>query len=171
MATRPHFSTQDVSRFYQYEKGFHLYTSDRKEIDYVKQKSAAGELAYKYEAEKFSVLANDKDSFTGATLAGVKPVYRFFNTSNGAHLYTAEEKEKSYIQNNLSNYSFEGIKYYAFESAPVGIETIPVFRLLNTTSGSHLYTIDSKELNFIQDNLPNFTLENNGEAVYHVFEL
>jgi Tol biopolymer transport system component len=170
-AAMSHFTTEDVHRFYQYEKGFHFYTKDQKEIDYVKQKSVAGEFAYKYEAEKFSVLANNKDSFTGETLKGVKPVYRFFNTGTGAHLYTAEEKEKSYIQNNLSNYSFEGIKYYAFESAPVGIETIPVFRLLNTTSGSHLYTIDPKELNYIQENLPNFALENNGEAVYHVFEL
>lgn len=166
-----HFSTVNVHRFFQFEKGFHLYTTDQKEIDYVKQQSAIGELAYNYESEKFSVLSDNRDSFTGEIIEGAKPVYRFFNTITGSHLYTKEEKEKSYIQDNLSNYNFEGIKYYAFETAPAEIETIPVFRMLNTISGSHLYTIDQKEFNYIQENLPNFAVENNGEAVYHVFEL
>ena len=166
-----HFSTKNVSRFYQFDKGFHLYTTDSKEIDYIKQQSEAGELAYRYESEQFRVLSDDKDSFTGETLEEAKPVYRFFNTGTGAHLYTTDEKERSYIQDNLANYNFEGIQYYVFETEPVEIETIPMFRMLNTTSGSHLYTIDSKEFNYIQENLSNFAVENNGEAVYHVLEL
>ena len=166
-----HFSTKNVSRFYQFDKGFHLYTTDSKEIDYIKQQSEAGELAYRYESEQFRVLSDDKDSFTGETLERAKPVYRFFNTGTGAHLYTTDEKERSYIQDNLANYNFEGIQYYVFETEPVEIETIPMFRMLNTTSGSHLYTIDSKEFNYIQENLSNFAVENNGEAVYHVLEL
>ncbi len=166
-----HYSTEVVHRFYQFEKGFHFYTSDENEINIVQQQSAAGTLAYQYESEKFSVLSDDKDAFTGETLAGVKPVYRFFNTDTGAHLYTTDENEKSVIEDTLANYNFEGIKYYAFESEPTEIETIPVFRMLNNDTGSHLYTIDQNELNYIQENLPNFSLENNGNAVYHVFEL
>ena len=165
------FTTDKLHRFYQFEKGFHLYTTDDVEIDYVREKSASGELSYQYEAEKFRVLSDDKDALTGATLEGVEAVYRFFNTETGSHLYTTDEVEKAYIEENLPNYNSEGIKYHAFESQPEGIETIPVFRLLNGNTGSHLYTIEQSELNYIQDNLPHFTLENNGEATFYVFEL
>ena len=165
------FTTEDVHRFYQYEIGSHLYTTDTNEINYVRQKGEAGELSYSYEGEKFTVLADNRDALTGEAIAGVEPVYRFFNTETGAHLYTMDENEKTYIEANLSNYSSEGVKYYAFESEPAEIETIPVYRLLNSDSGSHLYTIDQNELNYIQANLPNFTLENNGDAAFHVLEL
>lgn len=164
-------STVDVHRFYQYEIGSHLYTTDANEIDYIREESAAGNLTYKYEAEKFTVLADNKDSLTGEAIEGVKPVYRFFNTQTGAHLYTMDENEKSFIEANLPNYSAEGVKYHAFESESADIETIPVYRMLNADSGSHLYTIDQNELNYIQENLPNFTLENNSEAAFHVLEL
>ena len=166
-----YFATEAVHRFYQFEIGSHLYTTDANEISYIKEQSAAGKLSYQYEAEKFSVLADNKDTLTGHTIEGVQPVYRFFNTDTGAHLYTMDENERSFIEANLANYSPEGIKYYAFESEPQNIETIPVYRLLNSDSGSHIYTIDSNELSYIQENLPNFTLENNGEATFHVFEI
>ncbi len=165
------FTTDDVHRFYQFEKGFHLYTTDDNEINVVQEQSAAGQLSYQYEAEKYTVLSDNKDALTGETLSGVKPVYRFFNTDTGAHLYTTDENEKGVIEDTLPNYNFEGIKYYAFESEPTEIDTIPVFRMLNNDSGSHLYTIDQNELNYIQENLPNFSFENNGNAVFHVFEL
>ena len=165
------FTTDDIHRFYQFEKGFHLYTTDDNEINIVQEQSAAGQLSYQYEAEKYSVLSDNKDALTGETLEGVKPVYRFFNTDTVAHLYTTDENEKSVIEDTLPNYNFEGIKYYAFESEPTEIDTIPVFRMLNNDSGSHLYTIDQNELNYIQENLPNFSFENNGNAVFYVFEL
>ena len=165
------FNTDEIHRFYQFEKGFHLYTTDDVEIDYVIEKSLTGELSYQHEAEKFRVLSDDKDALTGASLEGVDAVYRFFNTDTGAHLYTTDEVERAFIEENLPNYNAEGIKYYAFETKPEGIETLPVFRLLNTDTGSHLYTIEPSELNYIQENLPNFSLENNGEATFHVFEL
>ena len=168
---RNRFNTDDVNRFYQFEKGFHFYTLDDVEIDYVRQQSAMGELSYQDEGEKFTVLTDDKDALTGATIEGVEAVYRFFNTETGSHLYTTDEVERAFIEENLPNYSAEGIKYYAFESQPQGVETIPVYRLLNTDTGSHLYTIEQSELNYIQDELPNFALENNGEAAFYVFEL
>ncbi len=165
------FTTDDIHRFYQFEKGFHLYTTDDNEINVVQEQSAAGQLSYQYEAEKYTVLSDNKDALTGETLEGVKPVYRFFNTDTGAHLYTTDENEKSVIEDTLPNYNFEGIKYYAFESEPTELDTIPVFRMLNNDSGSHLFTIDQNELNYIQENLPNFSFENNGNAVFYVFEL
>ncbi len=165
------FTTENVHRFYQFKTGSHLYTTDQNEINVVKAKSAAGELSYQDEGEKYTVLASNKDALTGETIAGVKPIYRFFNTQTGSHLYTMDENEKTFIEQKLTNYSSEGVKYHAFEFEPAAIETIPVFRMLNSDSGSHLYTIDRNELNNIQANLPNYSLENNGNPVFHVFEL
>ena len=133
----PQMLYSDVHRFYQYERGYHLYTSDQNEINHIIEKSSTGELSYSYESEQYKVLAQDKNIVTGETIEGVEPIYRFFNTDTGAHLYTMNETEKSYVQANLSNYSFEGIQYYAFESEPENIDTIPVYRMLNTSSGAH----------------------------------
>ena len=160
----------NVHRLYQYEKGFHFYSSDLNEINYIQEQTSAGELSYTYEAEKFQVLADD-ELFTGEKIEGVEPVYRFFNTETGAHLYTMDENEKDYIVDTFANYSFEGIKYYAFETEPANLDTIPVYRMLNNQSGAHLFTIDQNEIDAIQATLPHFTMENNGEAAFHVFAL
>ncbi|MGD1919424.1 MAG: hypothetical protein ACFCAD_11350, partial [Pleurocapsa sp.] len=125
-------SLADVHRFYQHEKGFHLYTIDSNEIKHIKQKSNILEMAYEYEAEKYQVLADNKDLVTGETIEGVKPLYRFFNNDTGAHLYTMDLNEKKSIEANLPNYDFEGIKYYAFEFEPENLETIPVYRMPTT---------------------------------------
>ena len=88
------FNLTNIHRFYENKKGFHLYTSDSNEVKVVKEKSAAAELNYDYEAEKYKVLASNKDSLTGQEIEGVKSVYRFFNTDTGAHLYTMNESGK-----------------------------------------------------------------------------
>ena len=160
----------DVHRLYQYERGFHFYSSDLNEINYIQEKTSAGEMSYTYESEKFQVLADDR-LFTGEKIEGVKPVYRLFNTGTGAHLYTMDENEKDHIIDNLTNYNFEGIKYYAFETEPENLDTIPVYRMLNNQSGAHLFTIDQNEIDSIQATLPHFSMENNGEAAFHVFAL
>ena len=82
-----------------------------------------------------------------------------------------DENEKGYILDNFANYNFENIKYYAFESEPENIDTIPVYRMMNNQSGAHLFTIDQSEIDTIQATLPHFAMENNGEAAFHVFEL
>lgn len=164
-------SKTNVHRFYQYEKGSYLYSSEENEIQVVQEKSEAGELAYNYEQEKFTVLADNKDILTGQAIEGVEPVYRFFNTDTGSHLYTMDETEKEYIQDNLANYSFEGIEYYAFESEPEALETVPVYRMLNSQSGAHLFTVDQAEINYIQENLPHFSLEGDRGIAFYVIEL
>ncbi|MEL7419320.1 MAG: hypothetical protein AAGK10_12210, partial [Cyanobacteria bacterium J06555_3] len=78
--------------------------------------------------------------------------------------------EQDYIQNNLENYDSLGVAYYAFVYEPEELETIPVYRLLNEETGTHMLVSDRRELDYIQDNLPNFNLENNSEAVFYVLE-
>ncbi|BAZ44205.1 hypothetical protein NIES4102_12120 [Chondrocystis sp. NIES-4102] len=159
-----------IHRFYQQEKGFHLYTSDNNEVNTIKGKSLTGELKYKYESEKFSVLTSNKD-ITGATIAGAEEVYRFFNKDTGAHIYTMDEAERQNIYDNLKNYQYEGIKFYAFETAQADLGTIPVYRMYNSESKSHLFTSDANEINYIQNNLPNFSMEGNNGVAFHVMEL
>ena len=167
----PQLSLKNVHRFYQYQQGYHLYTSDINEINHIKAKSETGELAYNYEAEQYQVLADNRDAITGEELEGVQPIYRFFNTTTGAHLYTMDENEKNVIQDSLPHFNYEGITYYAFASEPENLETIPVYRMFNNNSGAHLYSSDRNEIDNIQDTLPHFSMENSGNAVFHVFEL
>ena len=108
---------------------------------------------------------------TGEIIEGVKPVYRFFNRGTGAHLFTMNIKEKDYIVENLDNYDLEGVAYYAFENEPENIETIAVYRMLNNINGTHLFTSDRQELDYIQDNLSHFSLEGDGGVAFHVLEI
>jgi hypothetical protein len=161
-----------VFRFFQYEQGFHFYTADENEKEAVIDRAQKGELDYKLENVAFRVLGSDRDSLTGDKIEGALPVYRFFNRDTGSHLYTMDENEKNNIQAKLSNYSFDGINYYAFASEPQDIETVPLYRLYNTTSGSHLFTTDANEFNTIKNNedFSHFNVEGNQGITYYVIE-
>ena len=167
----PNLDIAEVHRLYQYERGFHFYTTDDNEAGVIQQETTAGNLSYNYEGESFGALTSDKDSLTGEVIQGAEEVYRFFNADTGAHLYTMYEAEKEYIETSLDNYSFEGIAYYAFESEQQGIDTIPVYRMLNGDTGTHLFSTDSNEIGHIQDNLPNFSLEGDNGVAFYVLEI
>ena len=162
-------STDSVHRFYNSQEGYHRYSIDDDEIRTLSQQSATGRKSFNDESEQFDVLTSNVDSLTGAKLEGVVPVYQFFNSDSDAYLYTTEQEEISFVE-TLDNYSDRGIAYYAFELDPTEIETIPVFRMLNTDTGAHFYTTDRNELDYIQDNLDNFNMENRGEAVFYVLD-
>ncbi len=159
-----------VYRFFQFASGFHFYTANETEQQDVIDRSATGELQYDYENVAYNVLAGDRDTLTGAAIEGALPVYRFFNTETGAHLYTMDENEKNIIINTLDNYNFEGEAYYAFANESELIETVPLYRMLNTQTGSHLFTIDRNEFNTIVDTLPQFQIEGDGGVTFHVLE-
>ena len=167
----PNLDIAEVHRLYQYERGFHFYTTDDNEASVIQQETAAGNLSYNYEGESFGALTSNKDTLTGEVIQGAEEVYRFFNAETGAHLYTMYEAEKEYIETSLDNYSYEGIAYYAFESEQQGIDTIPVYRMLNGDTGTHLFTADSNEIGHIQDNLPNFSLEGDNGVAFYVLEI
>lgn len=161
-----------VHRFFQYERGFHFYTADENERNNVVERSIDGELSYEYENIAFRVLSSNKDSLTGENIPGALPVYRFFNTDTGSHLYTMDENERKAIDENLSNYSFDGISYYAFPNKIEEIETIPLYRMLNTSSGSHLFTTDDNEFNTIKNSseFSHFNVEGNEGVTYYVID-
>lgn len=160
-----------VNRFYQYEKGLHFYTADKNESNVVQQESEAGNLSYSYEGESFAALSSNLDSLTGEAIKEVEPVYRFFNSHTGAHLFTMDMTEKNYIVDNLDNYSLEGTAYYAFANEQKHLETLPVYRMLNNDTGSHLFTSDRHEFEYIQDNLSHFSVEADNGIAFYVMEV
>ena len=163
--------TTEIHRFYQYEKGFHFYTADSNESSVIQQETAAGNLNYDYEGESFEALASNVDTLTGEVIEGLQEVYRFFNNETGSHLFTMFEAEKEYIESSLDNYSYEGVAYYAFESQQDSIDTVPVYRMFNSETGTHLFTADSNEVDRIQETLFNFSLEGDSGVAFHVIEL
>ena len=167
----PSLELTEVHRFYQFDDGFHFYTADDNENNVIQAQSEAGNLQYEYEGESFAALASNKDSLTGEVIEDAKEVFRFYNTDTGAHLFTMDVNEKNYIVENLDNYTLEGVAYYAFTEAQEEVETIPVYRMLNGQTNTHLLTVDTNEVNYIQENLSHFSLEGDGGVAFYVMEL
>ena len=92
------------------------------------------------------------------------PVYRFFNTRSGGHLYTTSRTERDYIINHLPHYTYEGPKFRVYDQPQS--ETVPVYRFFNTRTGIHLYTISQVERDYILAHLPHYSYEG---VKFHVY--
>ena len=95
-------------------------------------------------------------------------VYRFFNNDLELQFYTTSEVEKDSILANLPQYELEGVSFIAApdpgEQDITGVS--PVYRLFNTATGVHLYTISEAEKDSVVANLPNYVLEGVGYYGY-----
>ena len=149
--------TSTIHRFFRSDIGVHFYTASEAERDAID----ANLSHYIYEGESFASALESNDSFTGA-----KPVYRFFNTSTGAHLYTMSEAERDHIDSKLTNYSFEGVAYYGYESDRP--DAIPLYRFYNAQIDAHFYTPSSVEKDAILANLPDYQLEGSDGIAFYV---
>ena len=145
-----------VYRFFRPNLGVHFYTVSEVERDSIIHNLSD----YSYEGASYIAAAATADPITGA-----RPVYRFFNNNSGAHLYTMSEAERDSIDNTLSNYSYEGVAYYGYESDRPG--ATPLYRFYNPLTDAHFYTSSEAERDAVRDNLPDYQLEsNNGIAFY-----
>jgi Repeat of unknown function (DUF5648) len=125
---------------------------------YPTERSAAlaGNPNWAYEGPAFSAsLVSDVDLF---------PVHRFRNLQNGSYLYTIYEGERSSIAANYaSTFTYEGVAWYARQSAATGWK--PLYRFRNVTNGTYLFSAYESEKNAIIANYPTvFELE--GVAYY-----
>ena len=145
------FGENTVYRFYDRNSGFHFYTSDKNERNYV-----------------YDLLNNY--TYEGASYLGIDPaietesvaVHRFYNRDSGTHLYTIDENEKNVVQQELDNYNYEGEAFSAYSLQVEG--SIPIYRFYNSATGSHFYTPSATERDVVIDELPNF--ESEGIAYY-----
>ena len=139
-----------VFRFFNNDTGVHFYTGN--------------------ETERDAVLELDNFSFEGGSYRAVDPltgnpellpVYRFLNQDTGVHLYTISEVERDATQ-ELSNFSFEGEAFFAYETEIE--DSIPIYRFFNPSTGAHFYTPSEAERDNVEANLPEFQSE--GIAYY-----
>jgi hypothetical protein len=144
----------NIYRFLNKDTGTHFYTASESEKDNIIENLS------NYTLEGASYLG--ADPLSGAP----KPesVYRFLNKDTGTHLYTISEEEKTFVQDNLTNYTFEGEAFSAYSSEQEG--TIPIYRFLNTETGTYFYTPSVAERDNVENNLPNY--ESEGIAYYAV---
>jgi Carboxypeptidase regulatory-like domain/Repeat of unknown function (DUF5648) len=124
-----------------------------------------------YDSEKLSALALHPEwnlegaAFFASKVAdttsntGLHPVHRFQNKINGSYLYTIYEAERADILANYSNYfAYEGISWYARQSADTGYT--PLYRFRNKENGTYLFSAYESEKEQIIANYSNiFVLE------------
>jgi len=166
------YDDEPVYHFYQFDKDLHFYTADRNERNVTVEKSNDGKLDYRLEDVAFRTLMSDKDILTGETIEGVSPVYRFFDTESGEHFFTIDEAQKDSIRADLGDYVFEGISYYAFESQPENIDTVPLYQTFNSATESYVYSTNSDDLNGIANSTATsqFDIEADDAIAYYVIE-
>lgn len=76
-------------------------------------------------------------------------VYRFFNTSNGAHFFTTSLTERNSVLENLDGLSYEG---NAFDSNVTETNGTAVFRFFNLANNVHFYTVNAEEAAGLREN-------------------
>ncbi|GKS84873.1 trypsin-like peptidase domain-containing protein [Acidovorax sp. SUPP1855] len=102
--------------------------------------------------------ASIKNWLSPATSAsGRTAVYRFFNSSTGAHFFTASAGERDFVINTYPAFAYEGVAFYAYGGATAGQSA--VYRFFNKSNGAHFYTIDAGERDFVRATYPSFEYE------------
>jgi hypothetical protein len=145
---------ETVYKFFRTDTQTEFYTTDEAEKDYVE----ANLPQYEYEGELFTGAPNPESE----DITGIEPVYRFYNQTTGVHLYTADETERDYVTNNLSNYTSEGVSYYGYETQVEG--TVPLYRLYNSELDAHFYTPSAEEKDaFLETS--NYQLEGGDDGI------
>ena len=99
-----------------------------------------------------------KDWLSPATsTSGRTAVYRFFNSSTGAHFFTASAGERDFVISTYPAFAYEGVAFYAYGGATAGQSA--VYRFFNKSNGAHFYTIDAGERDFVRATYPSFEYE------------
>ena len=150
-----------VYPFYNFLQGVHFYTTSEIEKTYLE--GPGGNWTFRYENVAFKAQTID----IGETV----PVYRFYNFRQGAHFYTTNEIEKTYLEGPGGNWTFryEAIAFYAYPyPKPVGApaDAKPVYRFYNFLQGVHFYTTNDIEKDYLNGPGGNWTFRYEGIAYY-----
>ena len=98
----------------------------------------------------------------GEDITGISPVYRLFNVNTGIHLYTVDENERTFVEENLENYTLEGTPYYGYDTQVEG--TVPLYRFYNAGLDAHFYTPSTEERDFFIES-PDYQPEGGGDGI------
>lgn len=144
-----------VYRFFRTDTQTQFYTTEEVERDTIL------ETLPQYELEGISFIGAPNGE-QGDPLTGTSPVYRFFNNSTGIHLYTVDENERAFVEENLDNYVLEGTPYYGYDTQVEG--TIPLYRFYNESLDAHFYTPSVEERDFFIES-PDYVPEGGGDGI------
>lgn len=144
------------------QAGVSLVGSDFLPVYRIQNTTLAGSYFFTiYESEKTAALAANPDwkyegpAFYATTLQGdgLSPVWRFRNKVNGSYLFTIYDSELADIANNYAaTFEYEGISWYASQTAAAGYS--PLHRFRNLTNGTYLFSAYESEKNAIIANYP-----------------
>ena len=83
---------------------------------------------------------------SAATTAGDEvSIYRFFDTTDGTHFFTASATEAASISATRTDLTYEGIGLNGYNTASASPSSEAVFRFFDTTDGTHFYTASTSE--------------------------
>jgi lysyl endopeptidase len=92
-----------------------------------------------------------------ASAHGRIPIYRFFNTANLTHFYTASPAERDRVRRTMAQYNYEGIAFYAYADSSTGATGLE--RFFNSKTGAHFYTINPDEAATVRASNPTYSDE------------
>ena len=123
----------------------------------------------------------DPASASGGKLVGESDTFRFFDTKDGGHFYTASVAERDQVIATRPDLVFEGLSFKSLNDASL-TGASPVFRFFDTKDGSHFYTISTAERDQVLATRSDLKLEgtaffefsssqgNNSTAVFRFFD-
>ena len=101
----------------------------------------------------------------GAATPSTVDVFRFFNTNNGGHFFTASATE-AVAARDIDGFNFEGVGYEALSASDTSQSAATdVHRFFNQTSGGHFFTVSEEERQTVLT-LDGFTYEGVGFKAY-----
>jgi len=91
---------------------------------------------------------------------GYRMVFRFYNTSNGTHFFSANVDERDSVRATNTRLTYEAPVFMVAPAAGSGLS--PVYRFYNKRTGVHFYTIDEGERAVVQANTATYNFEGIG---------
>ncbi len=125
--------TLNVYRFFDQDDGTQFFTASGQERNTLLQ--TRPDLTY--EGVGLEALANPAGDPNAAA------VYRFFDTANGTHFYSASASERDAVIATRPDLVFEGVGFYEHTTQQPG--DTPVYRFFETGDGTHFYTSSAGE--------------------------
>jgi peptidoglycan hydrolase-like amidase len=94
------------------------------------------------------------------------PMYRLYNTKNGAYLYARGDADKAHVLNTWPEFEFtDGVPaFYASLTSQAGLT--PIYRLYNTKNGMYLYTRGDADKAHVMSTWPEFEFTDGVPAFY-----
>ena len=94
------------------------------------------------------------------------PMYRLYNTKNGAYLYVRGDADKNHVMSTWPEFEFtDGVPAF-YASLSEQLYQTPIYRLYNTKNGMYLYTRGEADRNHVMSTWPEFEFTDGVPAFY-----